>query len=50
MWKKFPFVLALLFGLTACYPAGNLTRNGVACHQAGYSYRPYMIDPNGMVC
>jgi hypothetical protein len=43
-------LLAVLLGLAACYPAGNATRNGAACHSVGYGYRPYMIDPNGQVC
>jgi hypothetical protein len=49
MWKKLPFVLALLFGLTACYPT-NMTRNGEACHAEGYSWRPYMFDNHERPC
>jgi hypothetical protein len=48
MWKKVPFVLAVLLGSTACQPPqSHYTARGEACHPVGYSWAPIWVTPDG---
>ena len=46
MWKKFPFVLAVLLGLTACSPAAvaRTRKRAGRVIPIGYSWAPIWVD------
>jgi hypothetical protein len=47
MSKKFPFVLSVLLGLSACAPPqSHYTKRGEPCHPVGYSWNPYWVGPD----
>jgi hypothetical protein len=52
--KKFPLILVVLLGLSACNTMptqSHVTASGQACHRVGYSFSPMWVSPDGkMAC
>jgi hypothetical protein len=50
MFKAFPLIFAVLFGLSACDtmpPQSHVTASGQPCHPVGYSWSPMWVSPDG---